>query len=227
VIAREGAAIVQELSSATAASPRRELPPALATLRSWMRPQKSSVERCELCGAELRADHQHVLDPARRELVCACDACAALFDPGGGARFRPLPRAIRRLADVRCTEALWESLGIPINLAFFRRSVSAGNERIAACYPSPAGPIESTPPADSWMALVAANPAIGRLAPEVEALLANRIGGADEWFLTPLDECYKLVGLIRGGWRGLGGGPQAWQQVESFFRRLRETCRLG
>lgn len=215
----------QELPCSTASVPGRELPPALATLRSWMRPRQTIAERCELCGAELRADHRHVLDPARGQLACACDACATLFGSPGGAKFRTLPRTSRHLTDVHCSDALWESLGIPINLAFFRRGPSAGDERIVACYPSPAGPIESTPPAGAWAAFVAANAAIGPWAPEVETLLANRIGGADEWFLTPLDECYKLVGLIRGNWRGLGGGTQVWEQVEAFFRRLREACR--
>ena len=37
--------------------------------------------------------------------------------------------------------------------------------------------------------------------PDVEALLVNRIGHARAWtseyFLVPIDQCYKLVGLIR------------------------------
>lgn len=219
MIEREGN--VQEL--APAASPAREVPAALATLRSWMRRRPTSFERCELCGAELRAEHQHVFDPGRGQLACACDACATLFGSTASAKFQSLPRTSRRLADLHCTEAVWESLGIPINLAFFRRS--AADARIAACYPSPAGPVESLPPAEAWAAFAGANPAMVSLTPDVEALLANRIGGADEWFLTPLDECYRLVGVIRGNWRGLGGGPQVWEQVELFFRRLRASCR--
>ena len=45
--------------------------------------------------------------------------------------------------------------------------------------------------------------------PDVEALLINRVGPAREYFLAPIDECYRLVGLIRTAlarpvWRSRG-----------------------
>ena len=36
----------------------------------------------------------------------------------------------------------------------------------------------------------------------------------------PIDECYKLVGLIRTHWRGLSGGDEVWDEIARFFDRL-------
>jgi len=55
----------------------------------------------------------------------------------------------------------------------------------------------------------------------VEALLVNRVRGTREHFLVPIDECYRLVGLIRMHWRGLSGGREVWEEIEQFFEELR------
>jgi hypothetical protein len=62
---------------------------------------------------------------------------------------------------------------------------------------------------------------------DVAALLVNRIGhsrGAApaEYYLAPIDECYKLVGLIRTHWRGLSGGTEVWREIGGFFAALKE-----
>jgi hypothetical protein len=57
---------------------------------------------------------------------------------------------------------------------------------------------------------------------DVEALLVNRIGTAREYFITPIDMCYELVGLIRMHWRGFTGGEKVWQEIDGFFAALRE-----
>ena len=44
-------------------------------LRRFAR-RPSPAEHCELCSQELAVQHQHLLEPATRKLVCACDACA-------------------------------------------------------------------------------------------------------------------------------------------------------
>jgi hypothetical protein len=61
--------------------------------------------------------------------------------------------------------------------------------------------------------------------PDVEALLVNRArralpNGEAKHFLVPIDECYKLVGLIRTRWRGLGGGTEVWSAIAGFFEDL-------
>ena len=42
-----------------------------------------------------------------------------------------------------------------------------------------------------------------------------------EYYLLPIDECFKLVGLIRANWRGLSGGAEVWKQIGEFFGGLK------
>jgi hypothetical protein len=61
--------------------------------------------------------------------------------------------------------------------------------------------------------------------PDVEALLVNRSRGARQYFLVPIEDCYALVGLIRTRWRGLTGGQEVWEEIESFFGSLAERSK--
>jgi hypothetical protein len=176
-----------------------------ATLRQFVR-ERAAVERCELCSAELAPDHQHLIEPASRQLLCCCDACAILFSGQGATKYRRVPRRIRFMPDFRMTDAQWDSLMIPINMAFFFQSTPAG--RVVALYPGPAGATESLLSLASWEELVRDNPILEELEPDAEALLVNRVGGAREYYVVPIDRCYELVGLIRTSWRGLSGGSE-------------------
>jgi len=60
--------------------------------------------------------------------------------------------------------------------------------------------------------------------PDVEALLVNRVGSTREYFVVPIDECYRLVGLIRIHWRGLSGGALVWGEIARFFDDLRRKA---
>ena len=84
-----------------------------------------------------------------------------------------MPELARELADFHLSDPEWDALGIPIDLAFFCQSSS--EERVVAFYPGPAGPTESLLDLDAWSAIVANNPALAELEPDVEALLVNRI----------------------------------------------------
>jgi hypothetical protein len=46
------------------------------------------------------------------------------------------------------------------------------------------------------------------------------VGTAREYFIVPIDECYKLVGIIRLHWRGLSGGAEVWGHIRRFFDNL-------
>jgi hypothetical protein len=180
-------------------------------------------ERCDLCGAALGDVHEHLVSPATRQLFCACPACALLFHTGGGGpgtKYRRVPRRILCFPDFRLTDAHWESLRLPIHLAFFFYSSPA--EKIVAVYPSPAGPTESLLALDAWDEIVRENPHLGQLEPDVEALLVDRSGreGSDRYYQAPIDECYRLVGIIRTRWRGLSGGDAVWEEIERFFADL-------
>ena len=89
-------------------------------------------------------------------------------------------------------------------------------------------PLGSTAPSgrDAWAEIAENNPALHDLKPDIEALLVNRVGHAHgtreaEYYIAPIDECYKLVGLIRANWKGLSGGAEVWTEVGRFFRELR------
>src|SRR5450432_2454649 len=97
---------------------------------------------------------------------------------------------------------------------------------MVALYPSPAGAIESMLPLDSWNAIVEKNPVLGLLQSDVEALLINRIDRREEgipaqYYIAPIDECYKLVGILRSHWKGLSGGEEVWTEIDKFFADLR------
>jgi len=187
-------------------------------LRRFVRRQ-TVVERCELCSAELPPDHEHLVETSSRQMTCACQACAILFSGKANAKYRRVPRRILYLSDFQLTDAQWESLLIPINMAFFFHSSTA--EKVIALYPSPAGATESLLDFESWNEILQSNPVLLEVEPDTEALLVNRVRGVSECYLLPIDECYKLVGLIRTYWHGLSGGTEMWSEIEKFFMELK------
>jgi hypothetical protein len=201
------------------------LPGAIGALRRFNRPRVLAEAHCDLCAAPLAPDHQHLLDPAARQVSCACDACAILFSSNQAGRLRRIPRRIECWADFQLDEVRWSGLGIPIGLAFFYRSTAAG--QVISAYPSPAGATEVALAGEPWQGLIEANPALGGLEADVEALLVNRMDGARQYYRVPIDECYKLVGLVRMYWRGLSGGDDFWQRLGDFFVDLQGRATEG
>ncbi len=189
-------------------------PASVASLRKFVRPRETE-ERCDRCGVSLPSGHIHQFDPPTRRIRCACSGCGAIASES----WREIPRRIIALPDFRLSDTQWDDLMIPISLAFFSYSSPAG--RVVALYPGPAGAAESALRLESWREISDANPALQRLQPDVEALLVNRVGAAREYFITPIDECYRLVGLIRMHWRGLSGGAVVWGEIGRFFDDLR------
>ena len=189
----------------------------VATLRRFVR--SSDSERCEFCGTGLVARHPHLIEPAARRLVCACEACASAVATTADRSYRLVANRARLLTDFQMTDAEWEALRLPIDVTFLFHSTPQG--RPVAFYPGPAGATESLLGLDAWDQLIAHNPALSDLEPDVEALLVNRLDGAREYYRVSIDWCFALVGLIRTHWRGLSGGPEAWQAIGDFFDRLR------
>ena len=182
------------------------------------RPISDGAERCELCSAELTPVHQHLLALLKREIACSCDGCAVLFSGQPGAHYLRIPRRIRALADFQMPNLQWESLMIPINLAFFYYDTAGG--RMIAMYPSPAGAIESLLSLESWAEIAAQHPSLQKMESDVETFLVNRVGAIHEYYIVPIDECFHLVGLIRMHWRGLSGGAEVWKHIHKFFASL-------
>lgn len=201
--------------------PDRNPPRGLAALRRMCAPRRAP-ERCELCAAALSPEHQHLVDPQKRRLLCACDACAILFDHCAGQRYRRVPREIRELAGFEIDEVFWNSLAIPIGLVFFFRS-SASNA-ILAVYPSPGGATETSIEEDVWNELAGLHRSLGTLSDDVEALLVNRTKGAGDYYIVPIDECYKLTGILRQHWSGFSGGDRLWEEMRLFFDGLKQRA---
>jgi hypothetical protein len=182
----------------------------------------AALEHCELCSEPIPVEHRHLLDLTSREVMCACRPCSLLFD-GGHGLYRLIPDRRLHVTDLELGDAAWEDLRLPVEMAFFFHNTAA--ERVMAFYPSPMGPTESMLALDAWEGLVALNPVLGTLQPDVEALLVNRARGARQHFVVPIDECYALVGLIRTHWKGLTGGKEVWEQIARFFEALDRRSR--
>lgn len=201
------------------------------------RNRQAALEVCELCGAAIEDDHGHLVNVASRALLCACRPCYLLFthDGTGGARFRAVPQRYLAVPELASASGVWESLNVPIGLAFF--FMNSATRRAAAFYPSPAGATQSELPLDAWDSVVSEVPALSTLEPDVEALIVRRRGsspmqgGEDsatsgtDAFVAPIDVCYELVGRIRRAWRGFQGGDNVWREIDEFFGRAADRAR--
>ncbi|MFI7416788.1 DUF5947 family protein [Nonomuraea sp. NPDC049684] len=174
--------------------------------------RRDAGARCELCEAPVRGEHGHVVDTRSAEVLCACRACALLFERDGDSRFLRVPERRLRLTGVRPAD-----LGIPVSLAFF---VTAPDGSATAHYPSPLGGTRSDLDAAAWQAVAARAEELSTMRPMVEALLVNGVRGAGECWLVPIDDCYRLMALVRGEWTGMSGGDQVWAKIAQYFAQL-------
>lgn len=174
-------------------------------------------EWCELCGAGLPTDHRHLIHLDERRLLCACETCWSVRS--GEAAFRPAGVRTEWLDDFDLPDEAWASFSIPIGLAFFMRT--GDPERVVAFYPSPAGATESEIDSGSWDRVRDLNPALGRLEPDSEALIVNRMSDPHQHAIAPIDDCYRLVGLIKSNWEGISGGSGPETAIAQFFAELR------
>jgi len=186
---------------------------ALAALRDFAR-RRPAAEHCEMCAAPLTPAHGHLFDRNTGDLRCACTTCERLLD-APGTPWTPGRRRLERLANFRLTDDQWRTLGVPVDLAFFVARPAAG--RVVARYPSAAGTVECGLPLPAWESVLAANPVVRQFDADVEALVVNRAGRRRDYFRASIDECYRLVGVVRLHWTGLGGGPAVWAAIAAFF----------
>ncbi|MFG1690200.1 DUF5947 family protein [Nonomuraea sp. NPDC049269] len=181
--------------------------------------------RCELCSATIPAEHRHLLELTVREPRCACRPCALLFDhpPAEDDRYRLVPDRRWHLPDFALDDTTWAALEIPVQMAFACHDTSEG--RTVIRYPGPAGAVDAATAPAAWASVEAANPVLRHLAPDVEALLVNRTGGARDHWLVPIDDCFALVAVLRSRWKGLAGGQDVWNGVGAFFTELRRRAK--
>ncbi len=205
--------------------PRGSPVPTLQRIRST-RPTVVAGERCDMCAQPIGSGHGHLVDLDSRTLMCTCRGCYLLFtDQQAQLRYRAVPDRYLSFPDFEISPADWDQLQIPVGLAFlFRNSVQA---RTVAFYPGPAGATESELALASWSRIVAANPKLEMLLPDVEALLVRGDPGAGGFtcHLVPIDTCYELVGRMRATWRGFDGGQEARAAMQELFDRVEARSR--
>jgi hypothetical protein len=190
-------------------------------------PSGADLERCDLCTEPIPAEHGHLVDLKARNLLCACRGCYLLFtaEGSGGVHFRAVPDRYVSFSGLQLSGAQWNSLQIPVGVAFF--FFNSALDRVAAFYPGPAGATESELSLDTWEEVAAANPLLDSLQPDVEAFLvrADPGGTGPEGFIVPIDACYELVGHLRRLWKGFDGGRDAHQAMDAFFEKVRRRAR--
>ncbi|MCX4471484.1 hypothetical protein C5N14_27585 [Micromonospora sp. MW-13] len=180
------------------------------------RQRAASVERCGMCAGPVGPEHRHVWDDQDGELMCACTPCSLLFEreSAGGGRYQLVPTRGRRLSGLSADE-----LGVPVGLVFF---VKQRDGRVLGHYPSPLGTTESEIDAGAWQAVEARSPELAGLLPQVEAFLVwtGNLRGAGQQWVVPVDDCFRLVALIRRHWTGMSGGSAVWREIPRFFDDL-------
>lgn len=189
-------------------------------------PPDPSEESCDMCAEEIGSEHSHIVDIESRQLMCSCRGCYLLFaTPEAHQRYRAVPDRYLTFPDLVLSQSDWDTLQIPVGLAFFFPSSVLG--RTVAFYPGPAGVAESELELDSWKSLVAANPGLGAAADDVEAILvaAPTESQTGRCFLVPIDACYELTGRLRMVWRGFDGGSDAREQIAAFLDQAAQRGR--
>jgi len=185
------------------------------------RPAADGVERCDFCRTTLPAEHRHLLDVEERRILCSCETC--VIKRADDPRYRPPGRRCLRLTSFHLPEEIWARFKIPVGLAFFLWSSVA--QQVIALYPSPLGAIESELDLEAWEELRRENLMLASLEADAEALLVRRNTQDPEYYVVPTDDCYRLVGLLKSAWKGIGGGPAAEAAIEGYFGELRQRAR--
>src|SRR5580700_2189055 len=145
----------------------------VSKLRRMAAPQDSVLrqEICFFCGTPLPQSHNHLVDVGKMKFLCTCEACKIIM--AGNKGLSALPNRYLDLKDLILSDELWADFLIPVNIAFF--TISSSRNSTIAYYPAAAGATESKLKLDAWGRLVALNPVLKGLAPDLEALLVNRL----------------------------------------------------
>lgn len=178
-----------------------------------------AAEHCDMCSLAVPDRHRHVLNTENGQVMCVCQACSLLFvkEAASEGHYRLIPERRIRLGDFST-----EGLGVPVGLAYFVRH---GDGAVVAHYPSPMGATQWEVDEDAWRDVVEQCAPLREMEADVEALLVNTARGQQHRWLVPIDECFRLVALVRKEWTGLSGGSRVWPAIDEFFAELTEQRR--
>lgn len=179
-------------------------------------------EECELCSRVIAEDHEHLLEPDARRVLCACAACAARHSPGAprsSARYLKVESRVSSLDEVQIDEVAWAELQVPASVGFF--AVRSRTGEVVATFPGRAAMIETFVPLKAWGALERQFPVLKSLLPDIEGLLFRRTARHRRFLRASIDHCYELSSLLRES-----ESPCAAQDapvVQVFFDRLERS----
>jgi hypothetical protein len=194
-------------------------------LQQMMQKRPPPGERCDFCATPVTPQHGHLIELAERRILCTCRPCYIVFQPAGAAqgKYRAIPNRYREIAAFSIDDAQWDTLQVPIGLAFF--FYNSIEKRMVAFYPSPAGATESLLPLDTWSDITERYPDLATILPDVEAILIRRDRDVSRSYIVPIDSAYELVGLIRTSWKGFDGGDEARAKIAEYFDSVGERSR--
>lgn len=193
----------------------------MAKLRAFV--TGTSLEECELCADVISVDHEHLLEPEARRVLCACGACAQLLSQEQqrqGARYLRVERRAARLDELSIDDVTWSDLGVTAGLAFFTTRSKTGE--VVATFPGRAGIVEAFVPLKTWSELERRFPVLKGILPDVEALLVRRSSRHQDYLQVSIDHCYELSGLLRSTEIPVSSPELA--VVQGFFERLNEQA---
>ena len=200
----------------------------LARIRASRGAPQPAGERCEMCSEAIADEHQHVVNLEGRQLMCVCRGCYLLFtDTEAELRYRAIPDRYLAFPDFALDRRAWETLQIPVGLAFFFHNSMLG--RTVAFYPGPAGATESELDLQAWNDIHTADPRVDTIADDTEALLVrvpDDETASPHAYLIPIDACYEFVGRLRMMWRGFDGGQDVRNYIDEFFELLDSRSRV-
>lgn len=182
--------------------------------------QERPVEqRCELCAAAIDPSHEHLYEPQKRSLMCACKACALLFPETGEASYRRLVTRPPERADLSFEERDLGLLELPVRLAFLMPSQVHGS--LFVSFPNARGATESQLPLSRWDEFRERHPQLGLLRPELDVLALDARREPTLSALLSIDVYLAMLGRLRGA----PVATQAWQEFEQALRSCFEVAR--
>jgi hypothetical protein len=200
----------------------------LARIRATRAAPRPVGERCEMCSEQISDEHRHVVNLEGRQLMCVCRGCYLLFtDTAAELRYRSVPDRYLTFPDFALDRRQWETLQIPVGLAFFFHNSALG--RTVAFYPGPAGATESELDLAAWTDIRTADPRVDTIADDTEALLVrvpDDEAASPQAYLVPIDTCYEFVGRLRMMWHGFDGGHDVRNYIDEFFALLDDRSKV-
>ena len=197
---------------------------AFATLRQFARAPRPA-ERCELCSAALAHEHPHLVEISLRQIVCACEACATLFDGMASGKYRRVSRRAQLLANFQIDRRAVgkppdpHQHGVLLPIAAWKEKWSHSTPALPELWNPCFRSMPGTRSCRRTPSLASCNPISRRCSSTGWVTPTN--GRRPSTIIAPIDECYKLVGLIRANWKGLSGGAEVWAEIGRFFSALR------